>query len=126
MKQAYLDSSCLVALALGESRGPEVADRLRGFDHLVASGLLEAEVSAAFVREQVVLPEDLYRDLRWIHPERRLSAEIEQAAAHGHTRGADLWHLACALYFRSQAGPLAFLTLDQRQRDVAAALGFPT
>ena len=44
--------------------------------------------------------------------------------AHGHVRGADLWHLACASFVKRRLGQLAFLTLDGRQGDAARALGF--
>ena len=42
----------------------------------------------------------------------------------GQLRGADLWHVATALYVAGEADRLCFVTLDQRQRDAAAALGF--
>ena len=38
--------------------------------------------------------------------------------------GADLWHLAAAIHVTPEPGDLTFLTLDRRQREVAAALGF--
>ncbi len=126
MNLAYLDTSCLVAMALGEPGHERVAGRLRDFDQLVASALLEAEYLAALARDNVPPPDDPFRDLRWIHPQRRLTSEIEQALEAGHTRGADLWHVACALLFRDQGGELTFLTLDQRQAELAAALGFST
>ena len=42
----------------------------------------------------------------------------------GYLRGADLWHVATALYVSPQARNLSFATLDARQNAVAAALGF--
>jgi len=45
---------------------------------------------------------------------------------HGDVRGADLWHLACALFLTSVPAQIGFLTLDQRQNELAAALGFQT
>jgi hypothetical protein len=45
---------------------------------------------------------------------------------HGYLRGADLWHLACALFVVDEPDMLTFLTLDTRQQEVAAALGFHT
>ena len=42
----------------------------------------------------------------------------------GYLRGADLWHVATALYVSPQARNLSFATLDARQSDIAAALGF--
>ena len=55
------------------------------------------------------------------------SAEFEVAArAQSESRGADLWHIACALHLDSTAQELAFVTLDGPQRKVAAAAGFTT
>ncbi len=62
--------------------------------------------------------------LRWILPDRPLSAEIGTVVAAGSIRGADLWHVACALYVAESPDELTFLTLDERQRTVAKALGF--
>ena len=42
----------------------------------------------------------------------------------GYLRGADLWHIATALYMFDEPSDITFLTLDRRQGDVAAALGF--
>lgn len=44
----------------------------------------------------------------------------------GYGRGAEIWHLATALYLAESPGELPFFTLDERQRRVAAELGFPT
>ena len=41
-------------------------------------------------------------------------------------RGADLWHVATALYLAESPADVDFLTLDPAQREAAAALGFPT
>ena len=38
--------------------------------------------------------------------------------------GADRWHLAAAIHVTPEPSDLTFLTLDRRQREVAAALGF--
>jgi hypothetical protein len=50
--------------------------------------------------------------------------EIDRVLAAGSLRGADLWHLACAVYVSGNPEELAFVSLDQRQREVAKALGF--
>ena len=39
-------------------------------------------------------------------------------------RGADLWHVATALYIFDEPSEVTFLTLDRRQGEVAGALGF--
>ncbi len=51
MDTAYLDTSALVAVAFNQRGGPEMSRRMSGFDRLVSSNLLEAEVRAAYARE---------------------------------------------------------------------------
>jgi hypothetical protein len=52
---------------------------------------------------------------------------MREAVDVGRLRGADLWHVACALFVAGSArGDLAFLSRDAAQRTVAKRLGFPT
>ena len=95
MKLAYVDTSCLVAIAFDEPGAGEVARRLARFDRLLSSNLLEAELRS------------------------------DRITSLGYLNGADLWHLACALFLAPQTGDLAFLTLDRRRGEVAVRLGFP-
>jgi len=121
---AYLDTSCLVAILMDEASANRVVDELQGFDTLVSSNLLEAELRSALLREGVEGDPEILRGVAWILPDRRLDVEIRQALRHGYVRGADLWHLAAALYLAEDPTELTFLTLDQRQREVAEGLGF--
>ena len=57
---------------------------------------------------------------------RSLRQEFKRVLEAGYVRGADCFHLATALSLTSDPAELTFLTLDNRQRDVAAALGFAT
>lgn len=125
MRRAYVNSSVLVAIALREPGGARAARRLGGFEHLYASDLLAAEVRSALVRERVEWDASLLESISWVLPERPLGAELERVFATGYVRGADAWHLACALYLSPDAGELAFVTLDSPQASVATALGFP-
>lgn len=43
----------------------------------------------------------------------------------GYARGADLHHLACALFAAESPRDLPFLTLDTSQGALASKLGFP-
>lgn len=124
MKAAYVDTSCLVAIAFGERVGAALDRRLAGFDVLVASNLVEAELRATFVREGVEEEPMLLEALSWILPERPLQEEIVRVLQTGYVRGADCWHLATALYLAEDPGSLSFMTLDTHQREAAAALGF--
>ena len=94
------------------------------FDSLASSNLLEAEVRAAFVRENRTYNSSIIMGIEWHYPVRPLTPEIGAVLSVGYLRGADLWHLAVALYVYPDPTEITFLTLDTRQRAVAEALGF--
>lgn len=127
MKVAFVDTSCLVAIALTERTTAAVQSRLKAFDRLAASPLLEAELRSVLHREgdaAVERIEPWLASLAWAAPDRALTAEIGTVLAAGYVRGADCWHLATALYFSPEPADISFLTLDARQGEVARALGF--
>ena len=124
MKAAYVDTSCLVAIAFGESEAAQVVSRLREHDVLLSSNLLEAELRATLVREAAEGDEALFSWIKWVLPDRPLSVEIIRVLRAGYLRGADLWHLATAMYVTPEPRDLTFLTLDRRQEEVAEELGF--
>ena len=124
MKAAYVDTSCLVAIAFDEPQGAEVASRLGEQDILLSSNLLEAEFRAALARESADLDETLFSWITWVLPDRPLSVEITRVLRSAYVRGGDLWHLSTAIYVTTDPGDLTFLTLDRRQAEVAEALGF--
>jgi uncharacterized protein with PIN domain len=124
MTIAYVDSSCLVAIAFGERGAKALSRRLEGFDELVASNLLEAELGAAFSREGIAPDRELFAALSWIVPDRPLHTEIARVLEAGYVRGAGCWHLAAALYLSEDPRAMAFVTLDERQGVVAGLLGF--
>ncbi|MCH2471262.1 MAG: PIN domain-containing protein [Gemmatimonadetes bacterium] len=124
MKAAYVDTSCLVAIAFGESEAAQVVSRLREHDVLLSSNLLEAELRATLVREAAEVDEALFSWIKWVLPDRPLSVEIIRVLRAGYLRGADLWHLATAMYVTPEPRDLTFLTLDRRQEEVAEELGF--
>ncbi len=122
-----MDTSCLVAVALNEPRGRETAESLARFDRLVASNLLEGELRSALVRERVQADcTPLLSGIDWVFPDRPLTTEFREVLGLGRVKGADLWHLACALFLKRRLAGLSFLTLDHKQRELAEALGFET
>lgn len=121
---AYVDSSALIAIVRLEPTAEEVRTRINGFQTLISSNLLEAEMRAAFARDGREFDTELLSDIQWIMPTRPLGPEIADALRVGYLRGADLWHIATALYAARSVPGLAFVTLDRRQGGVAAALGF--
>ena len=124
MNVAYVDSSALVAIAFNEVKAAEVADRLRSFERLYSSNLLEAEVRSACAREALVLDPAHLDRIEWLFPDCPLESEIGAVLATGYLRGADLWHVANALYAFPHPVEVGFVTLDERQHAVAAELGF--
>ena len=126
MEGAYVDASAVLAIAFQEPGYEAVDQRLRGFSSLWSSHLLEAELRAAYARNNLVFEPGFIEGIQWIAPNRPLSQEIVAALAVGYLRGADLWRVAAALYQADDPREVTFVTLDNPQREVAAALGFQT
>lgn len=126
MNVAYVDTSCLVAIAFGERGAAALARRLAGFDLLVAADLLAAELRSTFLREGVEGEPEMLAAISWVVPDRPLHREIAQVLRAGYVRGADCWHLAVALYLAEEPAGISFVTLDARQASVGKALGFRT
>ncbi len=129
MSSAYVDASFLVAILLGEPRARALQRTLERFDDWIAGDLLIAETLATAAREG--LPSELvapaFESIDLVLPDRSLQPEMQEILAHGRLRGADLWHLACALYVaRGGRAELAFLSRDAPQRGLARRLGFAT
>ena len=122
MQPVYVDTSCLVSIALGEKGHKSLVKSLATCD-LYSSNLLEAELAATLKREglQPNLGQ-LLSGLRWVFVDRALSAEIQQVLNVGFVRGADLWHLSTALFLKSHLPKLSFSSLDKRQIEVAGGL----
>ncbi len=126
LKIAYVDSSCLVSVVLGEPGSREILERLSRYDRLFSSPLLEAELQSSLAR---VGDDGKIKNalawFRWVFPYRRLTQEINLVLDAGYLKGPDLWHLSCALFLQLRIQtPLAFLTVDGRQGDIARDLGF--
>ena len=127
LSQAYVDGSAMLSVAFGERDGQYVAQRLAGYSTLVSSILLEAEMRAAFARERLDFDTGLLSRIQWIYPTRPLGTELAAALWVCYLRSGDLLHVATALYAASDLGlDLAFITLDNDQREVAEGLGFAT
>ena len=124
MSTAYVDTSVLTAMVFDEPGAEAHARRLDQFSDLFSSNLLEAELRAAFARENLVFQESAVAGIEWVLPDRPLASEFTTVLEAGYLRGADLWHVAMALYVSPRPGRLTFATLDTRQSTVAEALGF--
>lgn len=127
MRTAFVDTSVLAAIALGEHSAHAARKRLAVFDRLNATSLLEAELYALLLREGTPAEQRVgpwLAGIEWVYPDRSLRPEIEAVLDAGYVRGADCWHLATALYFATEPADISFVTLDARQGEVARALGF--
>jgi hypothetical protein len=125
MNVAFVDTSCLVAIAFGEAGGAALGRRLESLDRVFASNLLEAELRSAFVREGLPADHPMLDRITWVLPDRPLGREITTVLGSGYLRGADLWHVATALFLAGSPRELPFLTLDENRAAVARRLGFP-
>lgn len=126
MRVAYLDSSVVVAIALEEPGSDRLRELVSDFDLIRATTLLEAEVMAALTRMGVAANVSIFDDIDWVIPIFRLSRDIERVLAAGYLKGGDCLHLASALFGAGDPSQVTFLTLDEKQRTVAARLGFRT
>jgi predicted nucleic acid-binding protein len=124
MKAAYVDTSCLVAIAFEEKGFARVRQSLLAYDEVFSSNLLEAELRSALRREKFTAdPGELISPISWVYPDRPLTAEIATVLETGYVRGADLWHLAVAL-FVDPGREIDFLSLDTRQLEISQRIGF--
>ncbi len=133
----YVESSAVLAWLLGEVRGGAVTELLVNADLIVTSELTQVEIDRALHRYVAVGAFDRpTADLLsqrvdaltagWgIEPISQ--AVVERARRpfpHDAIRSLDAIHLATAEVVRSSVGELDVLSLDDRVRDNARALGF--
>ena len=133
----YVDSSAVLAWLLGEERGQQTVDLLSRAEPVCSSRLTLVECDRALLRCET--------EGRLVEAERaELSALVATAATHWQqlaitesildrarlpfrshqVRTLDAIHLATALDSRAAVPDLAVLTLDDRMRRAARALGF--
>ncbi len=128
MKVIYIDTSVLVSLffegSIKENR--EFRNAIGKADEVLSSLLIEAEFFSVLTREKIPRDEGLQflRQISYVIPDRSLASEINRILSLGYVRGADVFHLACALYLDPPAHKLLFLTADAKQRDLAKLLKF--
>lgn len=127
MSSIYLDTSAFLAVFFGEPQSTDVVPILRNVEEILASDLLEAEARAAGARRN--RPEEemdrALAKLSLFQPNRPLTPELKNVLSISpRLRGADLWHLACALYLAGDPSNLPFVTLDEAQAEAASRVGF--
>ena len=132
----YAESSAVLAWLLGESNEPLVRDALDGADRVVTSSLTALECARGLTRAKVAGRVNMVQELATL----RLLDDAESTwDVHALTDGVvararatfqvepvrtlDALHLATALILQEAVGPLAVLSLDERVRANATALG---
>ena len=126
MNVAYIDTSAVAAIAFGEPGGAGLDHRLEAFGRLHSSNLMEAELRAVYSREMVDFSAAFIARIDWVLPDRPLTPEFTNVLNAGYLQGADLWHVATALYVAIDPSRVSFVTLDKQQASVARTLGFRT
>lgn len=129
----YWDASALVSLFLPDRHSPAARALVRGRRSNLCSTLAHAETSAVLRRAERLeaLPERAVAGalaflagpaFLWLEtvPDR---ARVEALARRYPLRGADLWHLACALDARDVEPTLRLVTFDDALVRAAAAEG---
>lgn len=126
MNAIYIDTSVLVAMFFENSE--QYSQFLEDAEEIVSSSLLEAEFLSVIHREKANVSEGLrfLKQISLVVPDRSISKELELIFSKAYVRGADAFHLACALYLDPKANELRFLTADKQQEKAAKALGFTT
>lgn len=135
---AYAESSAILTWLLGESRAQSVRETLRGADDVVASTLTLVESARGLARAVALHRVDEAEELAalrllddeasdWVMHE-MTGPVVARARAHfprEPVRTLDALHLATALLFREALGDLTVVSLDDRVRSNAGALGLP-
>lgn len=121
----YIDTSVAIAYLLKE-QGSEKLIEIFESDTLISSGLFEAEFLAICKRESVPNEkvEAFLNKIKISYPTYSLKNELDKILDVGYCRGADLYHIACALDLDSTQKHLEFFTLDLEQKKAAQAVGF--
>lgn len=125
MKAVYVDSSVVVAVLLQQGNRAKFIEVLNDADEVVSSFFSEAEIYSVVKREGLDFEKTktLLQSLTLVQSDGSLEKEIRDVLKAGYVRGADLHHLAVALYLDPGKKQLRFFTLDENQRKVAKAAG---
>lgn len=125
MKWAYVDSSVVLATIFEDQPAKKLAKLWGSAERFISSYLLEVEVFSAMRREQVdvSLADEPLRRLGFVQT-RSLAQECKEILRMGYLRGADLFHLATAVWVRDKFTDLKFFSFDRQQMEIADKLGF--
>jgi len=122
----YVDTSVLAAITLEEPGFKKYLEKLQITKEAISSFFIEAEFLSLCYRESLDIAKvkDNLCLLSLVQPEGSLEREILAILQKGYLRGADLYHLAVALYLDPNCKELEFFTVDTQQKRVARKIGF--
>jgi len=130
MRVVYLDTSVLVSIFFEEGARDNAVflKLLNKAEEVISSALLEAEFLSVLHREKANRDEGLklLKQVSLLNPDRSLQPELRRVFSMAYLRGADAFHLACALYLDPSAGEISFLSADDHQNSAAKKLKFKT
>lgn len=126
MKLVYIDTSVLIAVFFQE---PNYKNYLKYFSknyQLISSEILVAEFYSFLSRNKRPLSEafEILDYLSIVRPDKGLENYCEMILSYGYAKGADLFHIANALYIDPEVKELVFLTHDVKQGKLAKKVGF--
>lgn len=123
LTHAYVDTSALVAATFGGAPEGVLAVLMKA--HLFVGTVGEAELASVYRREGRELEQlrELQRSWSLVTPRESLLPQLQRVLDTGYLRGADAWHVACALWLTPDPAALYFVTLDLAQARVARMLG---
>jgi len=127
MKVNYIDSSVLVAILLNEPSSEMARLTLAKESIIQSSSLIESEIISVCKREKVEfqLADSLLDSIDIVSPPSSIRPYIKDIIEYGYVRGADLQHLACALYLCGNTPKyITFWSFDVNQSRVAKKVGF--
>ncbi len=125
MSWAYIDSSVLIATLLEDHPKPQLDKFWGSAERFISSYLLQAEVFSAVKREKadMQLAALEIKKIGFVRTD-SLAEELMEIFKAGYVRGADAFHLATALWIRGKHKDLKFITLDEKQKEIAKHLDF--
>lgn len=125
MSWAYIDSSVLIATLLEDHPKPQLDKFWGSAEWFISSYLLQAEVFSAVKREKadMQLAALEIKKIGFVRTD-SLAEELMEIFKAGYVRGADAFHLATALWIRGKHKDLKFITLDEKQKEIARYLDF--
>ena len=120
----YVDTSVLVSVLFNE-RGASFFWGTLDENKILSSFLTEAELYSAAKRVGV-FPERvdaMLGHIEFFSPSYSLQKEYRKIYKAGYCKGADTYHLACALDLSEKIPGLQFLSADRKQTDLAKKMG---